>query len=177
MENKNKRSSPANLLAKECIVSALLKLIYIKPLSSITISELCEKAGVSRMTFYRNFSSKEEIFTNQLSEIFAEYANDDLALPENGIFYDKAHLIHFFTSLSKYKEFFDGLMFCGFGLYFLKMMNVYLIEKWSDQADSYRLIAFSGALYNTFFLWSSNGYRQNPEELAEDLAEIFSNHE
>ena len=100
------------------------------------------------MTFYRNYSSKEEIFTNQLSLFFAEY-----------------------------KEFFDGLMFCGFGLYFLKMMNDYLIEKWSDQAGSYRLIAFSGLLYNTFFLWSSNGYKQKPEALAEDLAEIFSNHE
>ena len=44
------RVSQANIIAKECIVSALLKLIYEKPLSTITISELTKKAGVSRMT-------------------------------------------------------------------------------------------------------------------------------
>lgn len=58
---KGKRISQTNVFAKECIVLALLKLIYIKPLSSITVSELCEKGGVSRMTFYRNYDSKEDI--------------------------------------------------------------------------------------------------------------------
>lgn len=54
---KAKKISSTNLFAKECIVSALIQLIYAKPLSSITISELCQKAGVSRMTFYRNYKS------------------------------------------------------------------------------------------------------------------------
>lgn len=64
------RVSQANIIAKECIVSALLKLIYEKPLSTITISELTKKAGVSRMTFYRNYDSKEEVFIGHLDEIF-----------------------------------------------------------------------------------------------------------
>ena len=57
-----KRISTTNIFAKECIVSALLQLTDLKPLSSVTISELCQKAGVSRMTFYRNYASVEDIF-------------------------------------------------------------------------------------------------------------------
>ncbi|MCP1111290.1 TetR/AcrR family transcriptional regulator [Ohessyouella blattaphilus] len=48
-----RRLSRTNILAKEYIVSALLLLVSQKPLSKITVSELCQKAGVSRMTFYK----------------------------------------------------------------------------------------------------------------------------
>ena len=46
-----KRISYTNILSKECIVSAILQLTKNKPLSSISVSKLCNKAGVSRMTF------------------------------------------------------------------------------------------------------------------------------
>ena len=62
-----KRISYTNFLSKECIVSAILQLINDKPLSSISVSELCSKAGVSRMTFYRNYDSIEDIFVTTQS--------------------------------------------------------------------------------------------------------------
>ena len=74
---ENRRVSSSNIFAKECIVSALLQLIEKKPLSTITISELCQKAGVSRMTFYRNYGSKEDVFDKNLKDIFEKYKRDD----------------------------------------------------------------------------------------------------
>jgi AcrR family transcriptional regulator len=65
MSHKNQ----ANILAKECMVTALMKLVQTKPLSAISISEITEYAGVSRMTYYRNYSSKEEIFKIYMDEI------------------------------------------------------------------------------------------------------------
>ena len=38
-----------------------MQLLEKKDLKKITISELVERAGVSRAAFYRNYSSKEEI--------------------------------------------------------------------------------------------------------------------
>ncbi|MGN0326197.1 MAG: TetR/AcrR family transcriptional regulator [Lachnospiraceae bacterium] len=170
----SKRISQSNLLAKECIVSALLQLIYIKPLSAITISELCQKAGVSRMTFYRNYDSKEEIFTKQLTEICNKYKDDADSLTDHGHFYDVSNIHHYFTYLYNYKDFFDGLVYCGFGIYFLEMINDYVCENWGDMADQYTLYAFSGALYNTFHLWASNGYQEKPIELASRISKIFT---
>lgn len=72
MKQKSGKNSN-NLIARECIVTALLQLIYEKPMSSITISELTKRAGVSRITFYRNYDSKEEIFISELKELVARY--------------------------------------------------------------------------------------------------------
>lgn len=44
-----------------------------KTLSSISITELTNKAGVSRMAYYRNFDSKEEIFSSYLDIILTKY--------------------------------------------------------------------------------------------------------
>ncbi len=70
------RKNQANKLARECIVTALMQLLKEKPLSAISISELTERAGVSRMTYYRNYQSKEDIFSSYLEEALADYQKE-----------------------------------------------------------------------------------------------------
>ena len=45
-----KKRNPSNFLARECIATALIQLASQKPFSAITVSELTQRAGVSRMT-------------------------------------------------------------------------------------------------------------------------------
>lgn len=168
----DKKISTTNIFAKECIVSALLQLTDIKPLSSVTISELCKKAGVSRMTFYRNYASVEDIFTKRLEEIFQQYKKESAA-SNTGIFYDRTHMIHYFSYLSQYQNFLKGLIQCGFGAYFLQMLSSYISEEWQSHADELTLTAFSGSLYNMFRLWASLNYRIPVETLAEKLETLY----
>lgn len=172
---KTKRISHSNLLAKEYIVSALLRLIYQKPLSSITISELCSIAGVSRMTFYRNYDSIEDIFRKHLDDIFTKYTNDNISDKKNGKFYHKDNMIHYFSYLHEYRDFMDGLIYCGFGLFFMDKLNEYIVNKWGDTADHLTLYAFSGALFSVFHMWSRQNYRTSIESLASQIENIFSN--
>ena len=65
MEKQKSSKNTPNQQTREKIVNALLTLIKEKPLSTITITELTQLAGVSRMAFYRNFSTKEEVFSSQ----------------------------------------------------------------------------------------------------------------
>ena len=58
-----KIKNESNRLAKECIVTALIELMKVRDYHSISITEITHKAGVSRMTYYRYFSSKEEILS------------------------------------------------------------------------------------------------------------------
>ena len=74
---REKEKSPSNLLVRECIVEAMIKLIYEKPLSAITISELTERAGVSRMTFYRNYGSKEDVWKDELADLVGKLCQWD----------------------------------------------------------------------------------------------------
>ena len=88
-----KKKSASGRFARECIVDALLVLTKEKPLSAITVSELCDRAGVSRMTFYRNYASKEEVFSSRLLELLEEYGKEEL---------DKIESIEDMNALSKY---------------------------------------------------------------------------
>lgn len=173
--NSSSKGSSSNRLAKECIVSALIKLSAKKPLSSITISELCSKAGVSRMTFYRNYKSLEDIFGRHLTEVFEQYRNDADSCSElsDGIYYDNAHMTHYFNYLYDNRDFLDGLMRCGMGISFLNMLNEYILHKWQNYADKYTLISFSGSLYNMFYTWQLNYYEDTARHLVKSLESIY----
>lgn len=60
-------------IVKESIYEAMSILLRKKPLSEISISEITEKAGVSRISYYRNFSSKLDILDQYLLEGINEY--------------------------------------------------------------------------------------------------------
>ena len=54
---------------RECIESALIKLMEKKDFAHISITEIITKAGVSRVSYYRNYSSKEDILSKYMQSI------------------------------------------------------------------------------------------------------------
>ncbi|MGN0143159.1 MAG: TetR/AcrR family transcriptional regulator [Roseburia sp.] len=169
------RRNSANIFARECIVDALLRLTKTKPLSAISISELTEVAGVSRMTFYRNYNSKEEVFESCLDDIIREYQQEECELPDGGAYYDMEHLEHCFQYFARHREFLNGMFQCGFSNTFLEKLTSYILEKWCDASGSnrYELYSFAGALYNVYIGWSADGCRESVEDMALVLNRIY----
>ena len=64
-----KIKNESNRLAKECIVTALIELMKVQDYHSITITQITRKAGVSRMAYYRNYTSKEDILNKYMEEV------------------------------------------------------------------------------------------------------------
>lgn len=58
---------------QQCLYTVLMKLMKEKQLKKIKIGELCEVAGVSRMTYYRSYNNKEDILMQHLEECFQKY--------------------------------------------------------------------------------------------------------
>ena len=58
---------------QQCLYTALMQMSNKKTIDSITIGELCDYAGVSRMTYYRSYTSKEEILLQHLEECFVRF--------------------------------------------------------------------------------------------------------
>lgn len=58
--NENK-INPIAEQSREMFISALFELLEKKPYSQITISDIASQAQLARRTFYRNFTSKEDI--------------------------------------------------------------------------------------------------------------------
>lgn len=55
------KSDPSKPNSRHLLLMAATELIRTKGYSSTTVDELCQKAGVSKGTFFHNFKSKEEL--------------------------------------------------------------------------------------------------------------------
>ena len=57
---------------KEYIQEALIELLNKKTIKEISITDLTEKAGIARSTFYRYYSSLDEVIDDYILSIFAK---------------------------------------------------------------------------------------------------------
>lgn len=66
--------------ARECMLEAVRELVCQRPLEHITASDIIERAGVSRASFYKSFSDKyelvQQVFIDEISKVF--FFVDDL---------------------------------------------------------------------------------------------------
>ncbi|MGL5779234.1 TetR/AcrR family transcriptional regulator [Cetobacterium sp.] len=72
-------------LTKEKILKTALDLINKKGFASVTVSEICNQAGVAKGTFYVHFESKEDIIKENYNSDMSEYVLknfDDFILNE-----------------------------------------------------------------------------------------------
>lgn len=58
-------------IVKEYFTDALFELMQTKSLGEISINELVAKSGASRASFYRNYTSKEQILEEYLTDTFS----------------------------------------------------------------------------------------------------------
>ena len=59
----------ANIRVKSNITKALFRLMHEKSFSDISITELIRDAGVARVSFYRNYDSKEDVLVTLIEDI------------------------------------------------------------------------------------------------------------
>ena len=66
----------SNHLTRECLCTAMMRLMSNTPLDRITIAEIVELAGVSRMAFYRNYGTKEALAKSLTHQIICRLVKD-----------------------------------------------------------------------------------------------------
>lgn len=58
---------------KHALKEALIRLMQQKPVTQVTVKELCEEAGINRSTFYLHYAAPEEV----LQEIQADFLREN----------------------------------------------------------------------------------------------------
>ena len=111
MRQTSKNVSPfsneaRNAYVIEHITDALIKLLRDKPIGDISISELCDLAGIGRASFYRNFESKDDILRRYINEIFREWT-DEADKKENRPLNELLGLL--FAHFEKHRDFYSLL--------------------------------------------------------------------
>ena len=169
-----KRISQTNIQVKQDMYKALLRLMRNKLFSSIAVSDITSEAGVSRMSFYRNYNAIEDILTEHLGEVVEEYREKELEEPDIGsetAFYEKKYMLRCFRFFYLHREFIDALITAGMGDLFLAKITEYLIQKWigtekGTREENLRISAFAGAIYNMYREWSKGNFLEQPEDVA-----------
>ena len=169
-----KRISQTNIQVKQDMYKALLRLMGNKLFSSIAVSDITSEAGVSRMSFYRNYNAIEDILTEHLGEVVEEYREKELEESDIGsetVFYEKKYMLRCFRFFYLHREFIDALITAGMGDLFLAKITEYLIQKWigtekGTREENLRISAFAGAIYNMYREWSKGDFLEQPEDVA-----------
>ena len=91
-------------LTKKLLQEGLLRLLEVKPLENISVTELCRESGINRATFYNHYSTPQELLdslenrmTDELRSIIGNPRNaDEVILHTEQVcsyFYDNARTI------------------------------------------------------------------------------------
>ena len=164
---------------KDYITIALYYLMSKYDYDSITVTDICSKARVSRMSFYRYFNNKEDIFINYCDERFEEFF---ASIKEKHVEDMMSFLVEIFLFLKKYarqvtvlkkahKENLIVEKFTDYGSYLAKHIDLTI----DNNPIANRIIAafLAGGTANILLLWFELGLDVPPKEMAEMAYNIF----
>lgn len=151
-----------NLYVVRQITKAVLKLMQNKNLSDLTISQICDEAGVGRASFYRNFESKEDVLHKHLKDLANEWTNQHEGLKNYNIV--EAIFDHFWT----HKELF--IMLYRQGLAHISLQSIK--DACGPKPEQTNITAYTTAylsygLYGWIEEWFKRGLQETPTEMAE----------
>lgn len=149
-------------LSKKYIADALISLMKKKDYSSITNKDITDRAGLSHITIYRNFKSKDEIIKYYLSGLFEEWK---LKWSDNqNIAYN------IFTFFQKNKTIIELLYKAN--LQYLLIDNILSCLDYNKQ--DINVIAYSKVtVAYLIFGWCDEWYKRGMTETPEEMAKLF----
>lgn len=99
---RKKKENPQKELSKEWISKALLALMKEKPYRQVSISEVSNRADLSRRTFYRHFGTLDEVLEHIINTISAEFAASFFARQQSDM---KSVVLAYFQYWEAHKSF------------------------------------------------------------------------
>lgn len=158
--------------AKKYLAEALILLMKDKSMDEIKINELTKRAGVSRMSYYRYFSDKSEIFEYYMHYIFGLFTQWE---KENGVapFGSKQHIRESLEFFRQYGDFARCIYNSGSDGIMLKTINTYMESQLEFRKSTpvlrYKLYYYAGALYNCYIQWVLEDFKTPVDKLTNIL--------
>lgn len=163
-------------LTRQCLFDALMILWEQKPYDKITITEITRKAGVSRMAFYRNYQTKDEIVWGRLKQLNDEYLAD---LARETAMRIEDFTVHLYEYVQENAAFIQKVMDAGFG-----WMQLRLIEAYMEHPDAFQLSDVDSRVFQNENLrhfiaggygsmissWLGGGMKESPQDIGAEMA-------
>ena len=174
--NKQKQQS------RNWLTQSFLILMEEKPYKEISITKICEKAGLSRKTFYRNFKTKDELLNEYIKDLCIEYFHQ--FKHRDDVYLNRVSKI-FFSFWGEHKDFLY-LLYKQDLLYILLIQfnkllpQIYLRYKaflldTKDKTEIEYIAYFNaGGFFNLLVKWLENECKNSPEEMVEIINNFYN---
>lgn len=164
MENQPKQTS----FAADCLMDALLRLMQKKPLAEISITELTRTAGVGRVSFYRNFESKQAVLARKLGLLLQEWGADFEAHGDEKYFAEslfRHYYRHRDVYLLVYRQGLSALIYDS-------IRAACKLEEAANPIERYVRSTMAGMVFGMVDEWMRGGMRETPDEILQLAAAL-----
>ena len=162
------KRSEANRQTRVSIARALLHLLGSKEFSDITVTDIVEEAHVARASYYRNFSSKEDILVNAGRLIMDDFGKAIGEIEGGCLSYEGVVLT--FRYFREYRIELLRLHEAGFTSIYERLFQEYVACAAKGRIPRgmlrYGVSFYTGALFNVYVRWLENGMTESPERMA-----------
>ena len=149
-----KYTEEVNKVIIDSLVEALLILMKDYQYEDISITMLCKKAGVSRMAFYGNFESKDDILKRIVTELNSLVVNEIGSPFKNNT--DKEYYKKLFKIIDESRDTLNLLFRAGFQYFYLEKLNEIVIHEQASKDVILQRLTWNGAIVNTVCYWLNN---------------------
>jgi AcrR family transcriptional regulator len=173
--------NPSSIRSKKLIIEALIDLMKESQFNKITIQEIAYRANVDRRTFYRHFSSKEEIMQYHIMQLGKDHQSklqkeEALTFPIIARLFCETALSHKELILLLIDHNLFSLLLGIFNKVLLSNQNAvrdkFLLFKEGRHRD-YAFSFYNGGFWNVIQTWLKNDADASPTEIAEILTDLI----
>lgn len=157
-----------------CIGEAVFVLMDKKEYEKIKISDIVKTAGVSRMTFYHYYETKEDALSDYFHEIVAGYIRE-CRTEKIGRFHDRSSIVHALKYFDQYEMFIGKLVDAKLQYILWDAMNDYMSKRIMPKykIPEYELYFYGGALLNVFLKWQKDQKKESAEQIADSIIKVW----
>ena len=153
-----------NTYVRRQILETLLKMMKEETFTDITISELVRMAQVGRASFYRNFTDKEDVLSQENRRLMAEWKRN-YELMEHAS--PTEVLISLLDFYKRHSDFYLSLYHAGFSNMILEtMLEQSDITPQMPNALAYLKSSIAYMIYGWIVEWIQRGMEESGTELA-----------
>ena len=156
-----KPTAPSSLSG--CIVQSLLLLLQDKTIDEISVKEIVEKAGVNRSTYYRHFSTKQDVVRH-----FYQLRLDEYLSSVSRSISARAYFTGMFESFLQYKKELILLDQRGLSFLLLEELNTRIAQVHGNNKAAIHSLACNyhiGGVFNSFRYWLFEDMATPPDKL------------
>ncbi|MDO5424069.1 MAG: TetR/AcrR family transcriptional regulator [Eubacteriales bacterium] len=163
--------------ASDFIIDALFELMKEQSFEKISITEIAQKAGVSRLSYYRNFQTKEDIILTFFEQEFQQFLYEIKTLDICDISFRKLISVSF--SYWEKRQDRIRMLMRDEQIYLIYVsFNKYLSEILKEYQMKFKLSFWQGKFLEGGIMivlleWIQNGCKNSPDEMAEELSEKY----